>query len=142
MDREELKAEVDAYMQDYDKKIAEVRSGWGGNPAKQLVWGEEREKIFWCPGLSGKSKGKHTGWQGCFTPSCWWAVRSWFGPHHLTLPPRAYNRYPQINQILAGVQCCDCELHACALGPMPAFKSCAEVGATVALYVFKGDCLH
>lgn len=44
MDQEELKAEVDAYMQDYDKKIAEVRSGWGGNPAKQFVWGEERKR--------------------------------------------------------------------------------------------------
>lgn len=39
MDEEELKAEVDTYMQDYDKKMAEVRPGWGGNPAKQFVWG-------------------------------------------------------------------------------------------------------
>lgn len=44
MDPEELKAEVDAYMQDYDKKIEEVRLGWGGNPAKQFVWGGERKR--------------------------------------------------------------------------------------------------
>lgn len=41
MDREELKAEVDAYMQDYDKRIAEVRPGWRGNPAKQFVCEEK-----------------------------------------------------------------------------------------------------
>lgn len=44
MDQEELKAEVDAYMQDYDKKIEEVRLGWGGDPAKQFIWGEERKR--------------------------------------------------------------------------------------------------
>jgi len=44
VDQEELKAEVDAYMQDYDKKIAEVRPGWRGNPAKQFVWGGERKR--------------------------------------------------------------------------------------------------
>lgn len=43
MDREELKAEVDAYMEDYDKMIAEVRPGLGGNPTKQFVCAEERQ---------------------------------------------------------------------------------------------------
>lgn len=44
MNREELKAEVDTYMQDYDKKIAEVRPGWGGNLAKEFIWGGERKR--------------------------------------------------------------------------------------------------
>ena len=70
VDREELKAEVDAYMQDYDKKIAEVRPGWGGNLAKQFGERKGREKISRCPSLSGKGRGKHTGWKGYFTPSC------------------------------------------------------------------------
>lgn len=49
VDQEELKAEVDTYMQQYDKKIAEVRPGWGGNPAKQSVWGEEGKRDLLVP---------------------------------------------------------------------------------------------
>ena len=61
MDPEELKAEVDAYMQDYDKKIAEVRPGWGRNPAKQFVWGEERKRDLSVPWPQWKGQ-RETHW--------------------------------------------------------------------------------
>lgn len=103
MDQEELKAEVDAYMQDYDKKIAEVRPGWRGNPAKQSG---EREDIL---GPRPQWKGqRETHWlAGLFYSHLLVGSQVLVGLQHLTLPPRAYNRYPQINWVLAGVQCCD-----------------------------------
>lgn len=97
MDREELKAEVDAYMQDYDKKIEEVRPGWGGNPAKQFVCGVKgrgRGSLS-AQVLMEMAEGKH-----------WLAgLLVWF----ITagLPSRAPSRHPQIKQVLSGMQCCD-----------------------------------
>lgn len=71
MDPKELKAEVDAYMQDYDKKMAEVRPGWGGNPAKQFSWGRgKEEKFLSAPAIVERAEGPSV-WQRIFTPTCW-----------------------------------------------------------------------
>lgn len=87
-------------MQDYDKKIAEVRPGWAGSPAKQFAWGEERKRenllVPW-PQWKGW-------WAACWLAGlfyCRLLVRSWLHPQYLALPLRAYSGYPQIKGVLA-----------------------------------------